>query len=174
MRMNGRLTVMLMGAVAGAVGTAAMDLAEFSRYRRDGGTQAFPEWESATDVDNWSDASAPGQFGKAVVERLTGRDLADRWARPMTNLVHWATGIGWGTQFGLLVAASPRHRRAVARLFGPAVWLSSYAILPLAKVYKPIWEYDAATLGKDLGAHLVYGRVTASTFAALERSLSSP
>ena len=49
------------------------------------------------------------------------------------------------------------------------VWLSGYVILPLAGVYKPIWEYDARTLGEDLSAHLVFGMTTSVTYAALTR-----
>jgi hypothetical protein len=33
--------------------------------------------------------------------------------------------------------------------------MSGYVILPLAGLYKPIWEYDARTLADDLSAHLV-------------------
>jgi len=40
-------------------------------------------------------------------------------------------------------------------------------------VYKPIWKYDARTLGKDLSAHLVYGATTGATFAVLARRRSS-
>jgi hypothetical protein len=49
------------------------------------------------------------------------------------------------------------------------VFLSGYVVLPLAKLYKPIWEYDAQTLAKDLSAHLAYGMVTAEAFRALVR-----
>jgi hypothetical protein len=34
-------------------------------------------------------------------------------------------------------------------------------LLPLAKLYRPIWEYDVKVLAKDLGDHLVYGVSTA-------------
>lgn len=54
-------------------------------------------------------------------------------------------------------------------LFGPLVWLTSYVLMPLAKLYKPIWEYDARTLGKDLSADVVYGLATGAAFAALTR-----
>ncbi len=37
----------------------------------------------------------------------------------------------------------------------------------MAKVYKPMWEYDAKNLWKDLSSHLVYGAVTGAAFAAL-------
>jgi hypothetical protein len=157
------------GAAAGALGTAAMDLVEFRRYRLGGGTERLIAWETAEGVKKWEDASAPGQLGKRVAEGITGRELSDRWARSTTNLVHWATGLGWGAQFGLLDGVFRRHRFALSALLGPTAWLTGYVILPFAKVYKPIWEYDAATLTKDLSAHLAYGSVTAAGFGLLAR-----
>ena len=52
-------------------------------------------------------------------------------------------------------------------LWGTVVWASSYAVLPALGLYKPIWEYDATTLAKDLGVHLVYGVTTAAAFRVL-------
>jgi hypothetical protein len=158
------------GAVAGAAGTVAMDLIEYGRYRRGGGTQELIAWETAEGVDKWDDAASPGQFGKWLVERAGGRELPDRSARSVTNVVHWATGIGWGAQFGILNCASRRPRWELALLFGPTVWLASYIVLPVAKVYRPIWEYDAHTLAQDFSVHVAYGSVTAAMFAALMRS----
>ena len=100
---------------------------------------------------------------------LTGRPPPDAWARATTNAVHWATGIGWGIQYGMLAGRTSRHPWLLALALGPAAWLSGYVILPLTKVYKPIWDYDARTLGEDLSAHLVYGAATAAAFAALDR-----
>jgi hypothetical protein len=37
------------------------------------------------------------------------------------------------------------------------VWSASYVLLPLARLHRPIWEYDTKVLGKNLGDHLVYG-----------------
>jgi uncharacterized membrane protein YagU involved in acid resistance len=48
--------------------------------------------------------------------------------------------------------------------FGAGVWATSYVVLPAAGLYKPIWEYDARVLAKDLRAHLVYGLTTAAVF----------
>jgi hypothetical protein len=66
-------------------------------------------------------------------------------------------------------AASTRPRKLRGPLFGTVVWLSGYAVLPLAKLYKPIWEYDAKTLGKDWGGHLAYGTATSTAFSILTR-----
>ncbi|QEO13072.1 hypothetical protein FLP10_00555 [Agromyces intestinalis] len=157
------------GIVAGAVGTAAMDLLWYRRYRRRGGRERFSSWESAAGVRTWDAASAPGQVGRKVAELVSGSTPPDSWARPTTNVVHWATGIGWGITHGVAQAVSSRPR-AVAAALGPTAWLASYAILPVLGVYRPIWKYDARTLGKDLSAHLVFGLATAAAHAILTKA----
>ena len=168
-----------LGAIAGTVGTLGMDLALYMRYRREGGTESAWNWESARSVENWGDASAPGQIGRKVAAVILRREPPDRWARATTNAVHLMTGIGWGLQYGALAAKSTKHPLARVLALGPAVWMAGYVVLPLAGVYEPIWKYDAKTLGKDLSAHLVYGLVTGATFASLSggggrRNLSRP
>jgi hypothetical protein len=157
------------GARAGAAGTVAMDLLLYGRYRRGGGADSLWRWEFARGVTSWNQASAPGRVGQQVERFATGQEPPDAWARPTTNLVHWATGIGWGVQYGALASITSRLPYLRALALGPSAWLASYVILPLAKVYKPIWEYDARTLGDDLSAHLVYGTATSAAFAALTR-----
>ena len=155
------------GAFAGGIGTVAMDLLLYGRYRREGGKDSPWRWESAEDVVTWDDASAPGRLGEKVERLVTGRQPPEKWARRTTNAVHWATGVAWGLQYGVLTGRSSKHPLLRPLALGPVVWLSGYALLPLAGVYEPIWRYDARTLGKDLSAHLVYGMTTGSTFAAL-------
>jgi hypothetical protein len=157
------------GLLAGAIGTAAMDLELYRRYRRDGGTAGIWSWEFAANVTSWENASAPGQLGRKVLKLATGHEPPDQWARGTTNLVHWATGAGWGGQYGALAPAASGHPWVRAGVFGPVVWLFGYVVLPVVKVYKPIWAYDAATLREDLSAHIVYGTVTTAVFAALAK-----
>jgi hypothetical protein len=157
------------GAIAGAIGTAAMDLVLYGRYRRGGGKHSFPRWELAGDVMGWADASSPGRLGQKVERAVTGHEPPEGWARTTTNVVHWATGIGWAAQYGVLAGRSSRHPVLPALALGPVVWLSGYVILPLAGVYEPIWKYDAKTLAGDLSAHLVFGLTTSATYAALSR-----
>jgi hypothetical protein len=162
-----------LGVASGGAGTIAMDLLLYSRYRRGGGGDSVWTWEFAAAVKNWDEASAPGQVGRKLEGLFTHRPLPDSWARSTTNLVHWATGAGWGLQYGLLAGRASRRQWVLAPSLGPAAWLSSYILLPPLKVYKPIWEYDARTLGDDLSAHMLYGAVTAATFAALTRVVVS-
>jgi hypothetical protein len=160
-----------LGALAGAAGTLAMDLLLYSRYRRGGGTDSLWQWEFAADVTNWEQASAPGKVGEKMERFVTGQQPPDAWARPTTNLVHWATGISWGVQYGLLACKTSDVPWLRALALGPVAWLSSYVILPLLGVYKPIWDYDTRTLRDDLSAHVVFGTATSAVFAALRGTI---
>jgi hypothetical protein len=160
----------LVGAISGAVGTGAMDLVWYRRFRKGGGDQGFYAWETGKSIKGWDEVSDPGKVRELIARKAVGHVPDDHWARSATNFVHWAAGVMWGAQFGLLTSVSPRHRQQLDLVVGPTAWLSSYTILPLLKVYKPIWQYDLRTLEKDLSAHLTFGTVTALTFALLSRS----
>lgn len=155
------------GLVAGAVGTAAMDLLMYSRYKRGGGEQGLVEWESAAGLDDWDEAPAPAIVGQRVVEGVFQVKLAPHWARATNNVTHWATGILWGAQHGIVAGSARTPRAWHGLVLGTAAWSSSYVVLPLAKLYQPIWEYDAKTLAQDYSAHLVYGAAAGLTFRML-------
>ena len=108
------------GAIAGAVGLTAMDVLLYSRYRRGGGKDPFLRWEFAGAVLGWSDASAPGQLGQKVERIVTRRQPPERWARTTTNVVHWATGIGWAAQYGVLAGRSTSHPAPPRAHAGPS------------------------------------------------------
>jgi predicted cobalt transporter CbtA len=157
------------GIVAGAIGTSAMDLLLYARYRRDGGKDSLWRWEFAGNVMSWDEASAPGQLARKAWHRATGHEPSDDWARAATNTVHWATGVGWGLAYSALASTTSRRPWTRAFALGPIVWTSGYVLLPLAKVYKPIWKYDARTLAKDLSAHVLYGTAVSVAYWALAR-----
>jgi hypothetical protein len=56
---------------------------------------------------------------------------------------------------------------SIGIVFGSIVWATSYFVLPLVKLYKPIWEYDGKTLAKDLIAYLTFGLGTGAAFRLL-------
>jgi uncharacterized membrane protein YagU involved in acid resistance len=105
-----------------------------------------------------------------VVEGLFGRELPPERAGLVNNVTHWGYGILGGVQYGIVAESlrTPRVRYGLA--FGASVWAASYVVLPAAKLYKPIWEYDRVTLAKDLSAHLVYGVATATALRLLSGS----
>jgi hypothetical protein len=144
-----------------------MDSFLFARYRRDGGDSSLGEWESSAGVTTWDEAPAPAHVGKRLVEGLFHIELAPGRARLVNNVMHWAYGIFNGAQYGIVAESLPTPRIRYGLPFGATVWASDYVILPAAKLYEPIWDYDAKTLANDLSAHLVYGLATAAALRVL-------
>ena len=153
------------GTAAGVVGTLAMDTLLYRRYRKSGGKPGFRRWEFSGAVQSWQGAPAPALFGKRLVERLTRKELPDRHAARLNNVTHWGFGGFAGAQYGVLTAMTgPPPHVLLGLPFGAVVWGVGYVVLPLMKLYEPIWRYDRETLQRDLSAHLVYGMVTALAY----------
>jgi hypothetical protein len=144
-----------------------MDLLLYRRYQRGGGEQAFAAWELSEGLDDWDSAPAPAQVGRRVVEGFLQTELPANRARMVNNVVHWLYGVSWGAQYGVLAGTRGRSGPLAGAVFGSGVWSSGYVVLPLAGLYQPIWEYDAATLAKDWSGHLAFGVTTAVIFRAL-------
>jgi hypothetical protein len=155
------------GLVAATVGTLAMDLVLFARYKKDGGKDHFRDWEFSADVKTWTDAPAPAQVGRRLYEGLFQTQLPDDKAVLVNNITHWAFGLLAGLPYGLLAGSLRNPRVAYGAAFGAGVWATGYAVLPKAGLYKRLTEYDKTTLAKDLSAHLVYGLTTAAVFKGL-------
>lgn len=155
------------GAAAGIAGTLAFDLWLYLQYRREHGTERFRDWEFSADVTGWEDAPAPAQVGRRIIEGLYETELPASRAAQLNNIAHWAYALSGATAYGVVAGSLGRPRTAYGLVFGAAMWLSGYLILPPMHLYKPITQYDAKTLGKDLLAHLVYGTATAAAFSAL-------
>ncbi|MEA2932498.1 MAG: hypothetical protein QOI56_1283 [Actinomycetota bacterium] len=158
------LGALFRGTTAGAVGIAAMDVLRYARYRRGGGTQGLVAWETSAGLSDWDGAPAPALAGKRLAEGVFGIELAPRWARLTNNLTHWGLGKLWGGGYGMVAGTTGDTRAWHGPALGTLVFGTSYVVLPLAKLYRPIWEYDAKTLAEDYSAHLVYGIATALAF----------
>ncbi|MBF5043248.1 hypothetical protein FGE12_12685 [Aggregicoccus sp. 17bor-14] len=157
------------GVAAGAVGTAAMDALWYRRYRQDAGRESFPSWELSLSTRSYDDAGAPAQTARKLAS-LAHITLPEESAGLANTLVHWATGLGWGVAYATLAAGRRGAPLVQGPLLGLCAWLTSYAVLPLLGVYNPIWKYDAATLAKDLSAHLLFGTGAALALRLIDRT----
>jgi hypothetical protein len=106
---------------------------------------------------------------KRLVEGLFALQLPPARARLVDNVTHWAFGVVNGGAYGLVVGSLGRPHILYGPPFGASVWSSGYVVLPLAKLYEPIWKYDAKTLADDPSAHLVYGTTTAAAYSLPSR-----
>ncbi len=153
------------GLIAGAVGSLAMDVLWYARYRRGGGKQHLFAWEFSSGLSSWDEAPVPGQVSKRLFEGLFQKKLPPQRAELVSNITHWAYGMLNGALYGIAAESLGQPRTWYGLPFGAGVWAVDYAVLPAAGLYKPIQDYDRETLAKDLTAHLVYG--TTTTAAAL-------
>lgn len=166
--MSNPIRSVLVGAVAGAVGTLCMDLLWYRRYRSAGGTQDFVPWETSEGTTGYDNAAAPAQTARAIAD-IAGIDLPDDSARAANNVVHWLTGLGWGQAHGLVASAVGTSHPVLGPATGVVAWATSYAVLPRLGIYQKMSQYEADVLWQDLSAHLVFGAALGLVF----RSLSS-
>jgi hypothetical protein len=162
------VAAVLAGLAAGAVGTVCMDTVRYLRYRRTGGKDSPLAWEFGP-VDSWEKAPDPGQVAKRVIEGFTQRQLSDRWAWPISTVMHWTYGSAAAAAYGVLVGSLRKPHALYGVPFGATVWATSYAVLPAAGLYQPIWKYDVKTLADDLSAHLAYGTGTGVAYWLLTK-----
>jgi hypothetical protein len=141
-----------------------MDLVWYQRHRAEGGTASFADWEFRS-VDGFENAPAPAKVGQ-ILARKVQIELPDDKAGLTNNVVHWATGASWGVAAAVLRPLPHVGAIKAGLIAGLGAWTTSYTVLPKWGIYKPITEYDAKTLWKDLSAHLVFGgAVGAASFA---------
>jgi hypothetical protein len=165
-----RFGALARGLAAGAAGAVAMDSLQFARYRLGGGEDRLLAWEFSAGLTEWEQAPGPAQIGRRVIEGVLRRPLPPERAALTNNVVHWGYCMAWGGMLGLVErsAGPPKVRHGL--VLGTTVWLASYVIMPLAGLYRPIWEYEAPVLAKDLGDHLAYGLGVATAYRLLPGS----
>jgi hypothetical protein len=150
-----------MSMAAGAVGTIAMDTLWWRRARAAGSDDSFVGWEfsTGTHYESFADAPAPGRVGQRLAGTF-GVEVPVEHAGLTTDVVHWATGMGWGAAVGSLTVATGIAEVPAGLAGGAAAVGTAYGALGAAGIYEPVWEYDLSTLRKDLSAHLVFGFAT--------------
>jgi Thiamine pyrophosphate enzyme, C-terminal TPP binding domain len=67
--------------------------------------------------------SLPPHVTGQQIRGFARRPPPDTWARATTNLTHWAAGVGWGAQYGLLAPRTARPWQLAVSL-GTAAWLA--------------------------------------------------
>ncbi|MFG2882595.1 hypothetical protein ACGFYV_09795 [Streptomyces sp. NPDC048297] len=167
------LAAVAAGLLAGAVGTVCLDAVHYLQYRRSGGKESPLAWEFAP-IENWEKAPDPGQVAKRVIEGFTQRKIPDSSAWLTSTTAHWAFGSALGAAYGILAGSLSAPHPAYGVPYGAAVFAGDYISLPIAGLYKPIWEYDAKVVAWDLGSHLAYGVGTGVTFWLLTQAVSAP
>ncbi len=147
LRLGSRL---LIGAIAGFVGTLAMSSAMARAHRR------LPEEERYP--------LTPREIIDSSADQV-GLQLGNEAAKDATLAAHFAYGAACGA---LIAAASPRISENKGAAAGVAVWLASYlGWIPGVGILKPATDHPLRRNLLMIGSHLVWGATTARAMREL-------
>lgn len=157
------------GVVAGTIASAAMDCYWALAANMLGDR---PEQKPKRGDDQQKNEPSTQIIADIIAEATTGKEVSKE-AKPVAGIaVHYATGIVWGGIFGLLVSRVPRLGLLAGLLYGAAIWLFldelAIRLLNIAPDTKKVPPDQHL---KALGAHFVYGSVTALATRLLLRAL---
>lgn len=141
---------MLLGAIAGVVGTAAMTAAMRAFYRRLPPAERYP---------------LPP---REIIERVVPEGVSEQTRRTSTIASHFVYGAGMGAVFAL----APVDKGTLTGAgYGVLVWAGSYlGWIPSAGILKDAVRHPLRRNLLMSGVHLVWGAATALTLRELDRA----
>jgi uncharacterized membrane protein YagU involved in acid resistance len=143
---------LVIGAIAGVVGTAAMTAAMRRLHRQLSPEEQYP--------------LPPREITEAVIGGAREETVRDQ-----STLAHF----GFGAAAGALVAAvRPMPSVLSGALAGVGIWTASYlGWAPALGILEPATEHPARRNALMIGVHLVWGAATASTFREVAAARST-
>lgn len=134
-------TLVLVGAIGGIVGTAAMTAAMRRLNRLLPADERYP--------------LPPREMTQQVLPGPSSASTADRTI---------ASHFGFGAVAGALLAGTSGVSRTRTSVLGPAVWAASYlGWIPAAGILRPATSHPWRRNALMLGVHVIWGLVTAGT-----------
>jgi uncharacterized membrane protein YagU involved in acid resistance len=141
-RLASRLVI---GAVAGFVGTMAMTAAMRRLHRRLPDEERYP--------------LTPREIVDRVSEQAAGAELPSETAKDVTVAAHFLYGAAMGA---MIAAVNPDPGKRSGALAGGAVWLASYmGWIPAVGTLEPATAHPARRNALMIGVHFVWGASTA-------------
>jgi hypothetical protein len=141
-KLGGFLSWAIRGAVAGAVGTAALTLAY------EGERRLRPSVQGQLDYD---DSLVPGQIVASVLRMpaVTTRQEAE-----LGTLLRW----GYGSAFGMMHRALRRKlpEPHASLVFGGMLLSATFSLFPLLGHTPPPWRWPRDVLATSIGTHAAY------------------
>jgi uncharacterized membrane protein YagU involved in acid resistance len=147
-------TRLLLGALAGLVGTAAMTAAMRALHRRLPPQQRYPR--------------PPREIVQEVLPEPAERRMAEGHRQSLTMAAHFGYGAATGA---LYAAARPPASPTLGALYGVLVWGVSYlGWIPGTGILRPATQHPGRRNGLMIACHLVWGATTAATLHELQRA----
>ena len=141
---------LLIGGIAGFVGTMAMTAAMQRWHRRLPAEERYP--------------LTPREIVDSVAESA-GAELPDEAAKDITTAAHFAYGAAMGA---IIAVINPTPSKRSGALAGTAVWLASYmGWIPAMNVLEPATRHPKRRNLLMVGVHVVWGAATASAMREL-------
>jgi uncharacterized membrane protein YagU involved in acid resistance len=141
---------LILGGIAGFVGTMAMTAAMRRLHRRLPETERYP--------------LTPREIVDSGSEQL-GVPVAGEVARDVTTAAHFAYGAAMGA---VIAAMNPDPKKRTGAAAGAAVWLASYmGWIPAVGTLEPATKHPARRNLLMIGVHLVWGAATAAAMREL-------
>lgn len=140
--------VILQGAAAGLVGTAAMTVSSTAEAH-------LRHREAST---------APARAAQKLlgIEEFPSEQSQERFS----TLVHWSYGTGWGVARALLGAVGLRPVVAMPAHFA-AMWGGALVMLPALDVTPPVTKWGRTEVAIDVFHHVVYEASTGLAYELL-------
>jgi uncharacterized membrane protein YagU involved in acid resistance len=147
LKLGSRLVI---GAIAGFVGTMAMTMAMRRLHRRLPAEERYP--------------LTPREIVDSGAKQV-GVDLPSEAAKDVSTAAHFAYGALTGA---MLAAMNPDPRKKTGAAFGAAVWLASYmGWIPAVGTLKPATRHPPRRNFLMIGVHLIWGAATAAAIREL-------
>jgi uncharacterized membrane protein YagU involved in acid resistance len=136
---------LLIGGIAGFVGTLAMTAAMRRMHRRLPARERYP--------------LTPREIVDSAAKQLDV-PIADETAKDVTTISHFVYGAAMGA---VIAALNPDPSRRGGALAGTIVWVASYmGWIPAVGTLDPATRHPARRNALMIGAHLVWGATTAA------------
>lgn len=173
----------ILGAIGGMSGTLAMGyyfkvITKLSQNENQGGSDTGTADENQSHA--LDDISLIGQhyregesstvtMGRIIYRTIAGYEpKAQETRTTLSELVHWSFGTTMGALYGVIREDTPPLDLAGGMVFGAGVWFfASELMLPLLGLAPGPTTEPAVQHAQELGAHLVYGAVVATTTRTL-------
>jgi uncharacterized membrane protein YagU involved in acid resistance len=147
LKLGSRLVV---GAIAGFVGTMAMTMAMRRLHRRLPARERYP--------------LTPREIVDSGAKQA-GVKLPGEAAKDAAAMAHFAYGAATGA---ILAAMNPDPGKRTGALYGAAVWLASYmGWIPAVGTLKPATQHPPRRNFLMIGVHLIWGAATAAAIREL-------
>jgi hypothetical protein len=168
-RSDSPLVVLVKGAAAGLVGTAALTVVMRqgpTLMQRLGIGPSQPEGPKPQ--NGGEEAAEPTEkLAEKVAGGVLETSIEEDTRRAAGQAIRWSYGAAWGALYGIVQSSLHLPHLLHGTLFGGVVGVVASTLVPAMGLTPPPTQQPMAVNAMQIGFHLIYGWVTALTFRAL-------